>query len=86
MKIYAEDFQSVGFYISHKNEALSELAQYNLDNFDRRQSLCNGLSKRVVTKADHPHESHDKLPTAIAGKHFNGFKEICKCLSCYKQS
>ncbi len=85
MKIYAEDFEKVGFYISHKNEALEELSEYNKSTFTNKQKLCDGTSKRKRVKNNHPHETHDKLPDEIQGKHFNGFKEICKCLNCYKQ-
>ena len=85
MKIYAEDFEKVGFYISHKNEALEELAEYNKENFSNKQKLCDGTSKRIVKKGIHPHETHEKLPDVLQGKHFDGFKEICKCLNCYKQ-
>lgn len=86
MKIYAEDFEKVGFYISHKNEALEELSEYNKTTFSNSQKLCDGTSKRIVTKSVHPHETHEKLPTELQGKHFDGFKEICKCLYCYKQN
>ena len=85
MKIYAEDFVDVGFYISHKNEALAELAEYNLANFERRQPLCTGLVKRKTVKPSHPQESHEKLPAQIRGKHFNDFRALCGCLGCYLQ-
>lgn len=85
MKIYAEDFSQVGFYISHKNDALIELADHNLANFNTRQALCTGQTTRQTIKAPHPHEAHDKLPAAISGKHFDSFREICKCLGCYLQ-
>ena len=85
MKIYAEDFEKVGFYITHKNEALEELSEYNKANFNNKQKICEGISKRIVEKAAHPHETHEKLPDVLQGKHFNAFKEICKCLNCYKQ-
>lgn len=85
IKIYAEDFEKIGFYISHKNEALKELADYNKANFDRLQPLCNGKVGRKVTKETHQHEAHEKLPSEINGQHFDSFKEICKCLGCYLQ-
>lgn len=85
IKIYAEDFESIGFYISHKNEALKELADYNKANFTRKQSLCNGKVGREKVKSSHQHESHKKLPTEINGHHFNSYKQICKCLGCYLQ-
>ncbi|MBI5574032.1 MAG: hypothetical protein HY919_05715 [Elusimicrobia bacterium] len=84
-KIYAEDFEKIGFYISHKNEALKELADYNKANFGKKQSLCTGKSSRKVVKEPHPHETHEKLPPEINGQHFDNFKEICKCLGCYLQ-
>lgn len=86
MKIYAEDFEKVGFYISHKNEALEELSEYNKTNFSNSQKLCEGKSKRSSFKSVHKDETHEKLPTELQGKHFDGFKEICKCLYCYKQN
>jgi len=85
IKIYADDFEKIGFYISHKNEALSELAEYNKANFERQQPFCTGISGRKTTKATHPHETHEKLPDEINGKHFDNFKEICKYLGCYMQ-
>lgn len=83
MKIYAEDFKKIGFYISHKNEALQELAEYNKANFNRQQSLCDGKVRRKVKKTSHSNENHEKLPTEISGHHFDNFKEICGCLGCY---
>jgi len=85
IKIYAEDFEKIGFYISHKNEALAELAEFNRTNQPREQSLCNGTISREKIKEPHPHENHEKLPKEISGQHFNSFKEICKCLNCYLQ-
>jgi hypothetical protein len=83
IKIYAEDFSSIGFYISHKNEALAELANYNEQNFQSRQKLCSGFDTRSKVKNSHPSESHEKLPDEINGKHFDSFREICNCLGCY---
>lgn len=86
MKIFADDFQKIGFYISHKEEALLELAESNQDNFDTPIALCDGTTKRNKTKPSHPDENDDNLPSEIKGKHFNAFKEICNCLNCYKQN
>ncbi|MHB8336959.1 MAG: hypothetical protein ACYDEE_06060 [Ignavibacteriaceae bacterium] len=85
IKIYAEDFENIGFYISHKNEALAELVENNKANFERRQSLCTGTVGHAKNKDVHPLETHEKLPAEINGQHFNSYKEICKCLGCYLQ-
>lgn len=85
IKIFAEDFQAIGFYISHKEEALFELAESNKVNFNDSISLCDGKTKRVKSKPIHPDENDADLPNEIRGKHFNGYKELCKCLNCYNQ-
>lgn len=46
MKIFAEDYQKIGFYISHKEQALIELADINKSNFDVSISLCDGTTNR----------------------------------------
>jgi len=86
MKIFAEDFQKIGFYISHKEEALIELAESNKVNFLDSISLCDGKTNRARSKPIHPDENDADLPNEIRGKHFDGYKEICKCLNCYKQN
>lgn len=86
IKIYAEDFEKIGFYISHKNEALFELANFNKVEFKNRQALCDGTIKRLKAKDTHECETHDKLPVEINGMHFDSFKQICGCLGCYKQN
>lgn len=85
MKIYAEDFQPIGFYIAHKNEVLNEFADYNLSLGANRQKMCDGtISRRSKSKDAHPHESHEKLPEEIRGQHFDSYKEICHRLGCYR--
>ncbi|NLN73510.1 MAG: hypothetical protein GX140_04620 [Bacteroidales bacterium] len=86
MKIFADDFQKIGFYISHKEEALIELAESNNLNFEDGIPLCDGTTSRKKTKPIHPDENDSELPMEIKGKHFDGYKEICKCLNCYKQN
>ena len=86
MKIYAEDFLPIGFYITHKNEVLKELADVNIQTHNRQQRLCDGTITRKASKDPSEHESHEKLPPEINGIHFDNYKEICKCLGCYQQN
>lgn len=86
IKIFAEDYLLVGFYITHKISALNELAESNLSNFDQRQAKCNGIIFRLKNKPNHPDESSDRLPKELKCKHFNSYKEICNCLGCYLQN
>ena len=86
MKIFAEDYEKIGFYISHKDQALSELANINKSHFDNSIPLCDGTTSRPRIKQAHPDENDSDLPNEIRGKHFDSFKEICDCLNCYKQN
>jgi hypothetical protein len=86
LKIYAEDFSSIGFYITHKNAALMELVEYNKKKFTSSQKLCDGIIKQLRSKSSHNCETHEKLPVEINGHHFDSFKQICKCLGCYIQN
>ncbi|UJH68918.1 hypothetical protein [Allomuricauda sp. SCSIO 65647] len=86
MKFFAEDYQKIGFYISHKEQALAEFAEINKSNFHTSIPLCNGTSSRSKTKPKHPDESDHELPKEIKSKHFDGYKEICNCLNCYMQN
>ena len=85
LKIFAEDFQSIGFYLTHKNEALQELAEYNKANFPVTPKFCDGTTSRLRKKLPHGCETHEKLPIEINGQHFDSFKQICKHLGCYLQ-
>jgi hypothetical protein len=86
MKIFAEDYEKIGFYISHKNQFLSELAEINKSNFDSSIPLCDGTTKRKKTKPTHPDEIDPDLPSEIRSKHFDSYKKICNCLNCYMQN
>lgn len=84
LKIYAEDFVNIGFYITHKNEVLNEMAEANLHMYSNRQTMCDSTISRRRIKAPHPYEDHEKLPAEIKGQHFDNYKEICHKLGCYK--
>jgi len=85
IKIYANDFLKIGFYISHKQEALKELADFNIKNFsNKKQKICNCEIKRFKEKTVNVDENSEILPKILRGKHFNHFKEICKELGCIR--
>jgi hypothetical protein len=86
IKIFAEDYEKVGFYISHKDQALTEFANRNKTNFDSSIPLCDGATNRKKTKPIHPDENDSDLPNEIRGKHFDAYKEICNCLNCYRKN
>jgi len=83
IKIFADDFEKVGFYMSHKQEILEELANYNREKDFGKAKFCNP-PKRLSgkRKPKHPSENSDKLPTEIKGKHYDSYWQICAHLDC----
>jgi hypothetical protein len=80
LKVFADDFERIGFYMSHKQAVLEELAQYNRTKFGKAK-FCSP-PKRKKSKPKHPAENSDKLPDQIRGKHYNSYWEICADLGC----
>lgn len=83
IKIFADEFEKVGFYMSHKQEVLEELAVYNKDQKFDPGKFCSP-PKRLTGKArpSHPGERSDKLPSELCGKHYDSYWQICVDLGC----
>jgi len=83
IKIFAEDFEKIGFSFAYKREILKELAEKNKSRGHKIRKLCNPLQKRYRReKPPHPCENSPLLPENLKGKHFNSYFEICKALGC----
>ena len=83
LKIFADDFEKIGFYMSHKQEILEELAAYNRkQKFNEAKSCCPPKRLAGKSKPRHPAEDSEKLPSVIRGKHFNSYWQICAELGC----
>jgi hypothetical protein len=80
LKVFADDFEKIGFYMSHKQTVLEELAAYNRKKF-RKAKFCSP-PKRKRSKVRHPAENSEKLPQELKGKHYNSYWEICADLGC----
>ncbi|MEN3026036.1 MAG: hypothetical protein ABC611_08140 [Candidatus Methanosuratincola petrocarbonis] len=83
IKILADEFLKIGFYMKHKQEILEELAEHNRSlNF--QANFCNPPKEIKKRKDGHPGESSEKLPTEIRGKHYDSYWQICADLGCYR--
>lgn len=88
IKVFADAFTKIGFYIRYKDEILNELADYNRKNFpSKKPEFCvpRPISEQ---KPPHPSEGDSILPPQIRGKHFDSYWQICEamgCLRCKKQ-
>jgi hypothetical protein len=83
IKIFADEFDKIGFYMSHKQEILAELAEYNRKAGFAKGDFCNP-PKRRKTKPKHPSEDSEKLPPEIRGKHYDAYWQICADLGCVR--
>jgi len=81
IKIFADDFMKIGFYMEHKQEILEELADYNVRRFNRAD-FCNPPKTKRERKPRHPGENSDRLPQELRGKHYDAYWEICVDLGC----
>ena len=84
LKIFAEDFAPVGFYMRHKSEILKELAEYNKRNYSTTSKFCSPPKLISEKKPHHPAENDDTLPLNIRGKHFDSYRQVCEALGCYR--
>lgn len=73
VKIFANQFLSIGSYLKHKQAVLTDLASMN------RSGLGDNAKEkefRVTEKAANPEESSEKLPIFLRNKHFNHYSEM----------
>ena len=85
IKVFADVFMRVGFYISYKGEILEELGDYNKKNFPKRSAeFCPGPKRITDKKPQHPGENDPQLPDRIRGKHFDSYWQICEVMGCPK--
>ncbi|RLG16978.1 hypothetical protein DRN63_03510 [Nanoarchaeota archaeon] len=82
IKIFAEEFERIGFYMSHKQKVLQELAEYNRSRRFRKAKFCNPPKKVRSSKPPHPGENSEKLPRELRGRHFDAYWQVCAALGC----
>jgi hypothetical protein len=83
IKIFADDFEKIGFYMKHKQEILEELAEYNRRKGFEKADFCKP-PKKAKNKPKHPSENSEKLPKEIRGKHYDSYWQICADLGCVR--
>jgi hypothetical protein len=83
IKIFAEAFLPIGFYVKYKQEILEEFSEH-----DKKRpgniNKCNPNPRirQVRKKPKHIEENNSLLPTRVRGKHFNTYWQICLALGC----
>lgn len=84
LRIYAEEFASIGFNFKYKQKILEEMVKFNSKNKKVESKPCNPKIKKVRGdgKPKHPDEKNKRLPTLLRGKHFDAYFQVCQALGC----
>lgn len=88
VKVWAAEYQPVGFVVIHKQEALNYFAEAQIkpykmqgkDAYVRLHKYYWELNQRLKNKPSHPGENDSFIPQAIRGKHYNSWTDIAKDL------
>lgn len=87
IKIWAEEFEKIGFNIDHKNILLKMYAEKNRNNWTRKTPLEDNHHKfywevrdSSKIKSVHPDENSPTIHSSIRGKHFDSWREIANDL------
>lgn len=85
LKVFAEHFGKVGFYIEYKQQILEEFIADDKNLGGSLPLFCNPNPKlrRVPNKKpEHAGEHSGYIPEQIRGKHFDTYWQICLALGC----
>lgn len=93
IKIWAEEFEKVGFNIDHKNKLLKKFADLNRKNWKEFSKESKKYQDKPISEAhhkfywetkrinkkkqEHPEEKSSKLPSKVR-KHFDSWKDMAK--------
>lgn len=88
IKIWANEFEAVGFAVIHKKEALDEFAKELMKGIEKTGKDVSNITHKFYwegrttnkSKPPHPGENDDFIPASIRGKHYNSWKEIARDL------
>lgn len=82
IKIFANEFLTIGFNILHKQEALEKYSEELLEFIDPKKTHKFYWEKtiRISNKPPHPGENDISLPSEIRGHHFNSWTELAAFL------
>lgn len=88
IKIWANEFQIIGFAVIHKTEALEQFSNELISGIEAGNKNVIDVTHRFYwecqsankLKPTHPCENDKFIPKSIRGKHYNSWKEIARDL------
>lgn len=84
IRIFAPEFEKVGFRFEFKTELLEEFCKWN-ERKPKPKKFCCPVSTRENEKPDHPGEQDTRLPENQR-RHFDNYREICASLGCAQRA
>lgn len=92
VKVWAVEYQPIGFAVLHKKEALDHFANEHMIFIESQGKRTSDVTHRYYweltgkkkNKPIHPGENDDFIPEEIRGKHYDSWKEIAEDLG-YKE-
>lgn len=80
IKVWATEFERIGFNIIHKNDALGYYAAEMKTLYPKKNTHAFYWQRRQnkKVKLSHPEENSTRLPINIRGKHFDSWQELAK--------
>lgn len=93
VKVWANEYEPIGFAVIHKNEALEAFAEEQIDFIVKQDRKVSDVTHRYYWelvgkkkhKPIHPGENDEFIPEEIRGNHYDSWKEIARDLG-YKGS
>ncbi|MCI0537193.1 MAG: hypothetical protein L0Z50_18400 [Verrucomicrobiales bacterium] len=84
IKIFAEQFIKIGFYIDYKQRILEEFVEADSKIKQKLPPFCNPNPRirEPKRKPKHPDEKSNYLPSELRGKHFGSYWQICLAMGC----
>lgn len=88
VKVWAVEFNAIGFAVLHKQEALDYFANKHIVYIEEQGKRLSDVTHRYYwemagknkNKPDHPGENNEFIPENIRGKHYNSWKDIANDL------
>lgn len=93
VKVWANEYEPIGFAVIHKNEALEKFAHEQILYIESQHKKVSDVTHRYYwemvgkkkIKPTHPAESDEFIPEEIRGNHYDSWKEIANDLG-YKEN
>ena len=94
VKVWANEYEPIGFAVIHKNEALDIFANEQIMFIEQQNKRVSDVTHRYYweltgkkkVKLAHPSENDEFIPEEIRGHHYDSWKEIAHDLGYGKDS